>query len=394
MSLAGSEAAEARRKSRSTPGFYNIELGPSYWHFSSSLSLEYNDNVTFRDSGAQSDFLITPQFNAHLFWPLSEKNSLNLDVGFGYVFYLEHSELNRITITPGSELSFDLYAGDFWFNFHDRFSFQDATQDPTVANLSNNNNYEFFQNAAGVTATWDLNKVLVRLGYDHQDNFSLNSVGSDSSSELLSSSIGYALRPLVQIGVEASGGFSEFTQNSEFGTNHNNNATDATHWSVGGFYDSQLSQYMHVRAGAGYVSYLAKTGGLDDPPFDAFYVQLSLSHRLNQFINYSLSGGRNVTFGFSGGAIDLYFATLQGSWNLIRATSLSGGLTYEHGTELAVGTHETETFTRYGANISLGRTLTRKLSASIGYQFFWRESDLANRDYTENIFRLSFAYNF
>src|SRR4029077_17433808 len=83
----------------------------------------------------------------------------------GYSAYIIHPELSRFYITPGSELSFDIYSGDFWINFHDRFSIsENSYQDPTV---TGNGDYSQLQNALGVAATWDLNKVLVRGGYDH-----------------------------------------------------------------------------------------------------------------------------------------------------------------------------------------------------------------------------------
>ena len=113
MSLAGAEAAEARHKASSTTGFYNLKAGPTVWSFSSGLIFEYNDNITYRETDPESDFVLTPRVAAHSVWPVSDKNSIGLDVGMGYQFYTDHSELNRIIIDPGSELSFDLYAGDF-----------------------------------------------------------------------------------------------------------------------------------------------------------------------------------------------------------------------------------------------------------------------------------------
>jgi hypothetical protein len=393
MSLASAQAAEARRKARATTGYYNLQMGPTYWNFSSALSVEYNDNVNYSDVHKESDVIFTPQVNSHAIWPVSDKNSFNLDVGAGYQAYVDHPNLNRIIITPGSELSFDLYAGDFWINFHDRFSLQDASADPTVANVNNASDYSYFQNDVGLTTTWDLNKVLVRLGYDHQNSFALSGTGAENSSDLFFSSVGYALRPLTQAGIELSGGLSEFGNVPNSGTNQNN-SIDSTHWSAGAFYDTQLNQYIHVHASAGYIAYISESGGTNLPDFDGYYLQVALDHHLTQFMSYSLTAGRSISFGFSGGAIDLYSVNLQANWNIIRATTLSSSFIFEDGTQLSNGFEHPENFTRYGANIVLGCTLTRKLSATLGYQFYYRLSDQANRDYTVNIFRLSLAYKF
>ena len=119
-------------------------------------------------------------------WRISEKNSINLSLGTGYSAYAEHSEFNRVFMAPGSELSLDLYAGDFWISLHDRVSItEDAYEDPTMVG---NANYSQFQNTAGLTVTWDLNKLVYRLGYDHVGYTVLSGGGGcpDGTSEIMS----------------------------------------------------------------------------------------------------------------------------------------------------------------------------------------------------------------
>src|SRR5439155_18097119 len=155
MSLAGAEAAEARRKAASTLGYYNLKLGPAALRFGSSLGVEFNDNVNNAATNAEADVSFRPALNAQLLWPVTDQNSLNLNVGAGYSVYVQHPKLDQVFLTPGSELSFDIYAGNFWINLHDRVSITDnAYQDPTV---SGTGDYEQFQNALGISATWDLN---------------------------------------------------------------------------------------------------------------------------------------------------------------------------------------------------------------------------------------------
>ena len=115
-----------------------------------------------------------------MLWPVSDQNSINLALGGGYSAYVNNPNLDRAFITPDSELSFDLYAGDFWINLHDRFSITENTyQDPTVAGSGN---YSQLQNALGVATTWDLNKALVQVGYDHVNYDSLNGGNGQNSS--------------------------------------------------------------------------------------------------------------------------------------------------------------------------------------------------------------------
>jgi len=86
LSIASSQAAEARHRAESTVGFYNLKLGPTGWRFGTALAIEYNDNVDNQEVNPESDFIFRPQVNAQMIWPLSEKNSINLGLGVGILF--------------------------------------------------------------------------------------------------------------------------------------------------------------------------------------------------------------------------------------------------------------------------------------------------------------------
>ena len=125
--------------------------------------------------------------------------------------------------------------------------------------------------------------------------------------------------------------------------------------------------------------------------FKGIYAQIDLQHRLNEFVNYTLSGGRSISFAFYGGSVDLAYARLLANWRIMRKVSIGTSLEYEHGTQVTlIG----ETFDRYGGGITFSRRLTAKLTGSLGYQFYWRTSDLPGRNYSDNIVSLSFNYTF
>ena len=209
----------------------------------------------------EGDFIFRPQINTRMLWPVSDQNSINLALGGGYRLTSSNPNLDRAFITPGSELSFDLYAGDFWINLHDRFSITENTyQDPTVAGSGN---YSQFQNALGVATTWDLNKVIVKVGYDHVNYDSITggsgqNIGGQPSgySEVFSTSAGYALKPGMLLGVELGGSLITYTT-----TTTNTPYSNANQWNVGGFYDAPLSEYIHITAHAGYTVYSPESSG-------------------------------------------------------------------------------------------------------------------------------------
>jgi hypothetical protein len=392
MSIASEQSAEARRKAASTIDYYNLQLGPTAWNFAAGLGVDYNSNVNAASAGAQGDFIFRPQMNTRMRWPVSDVNSINLTLGGGYEVYVNNPKLDRAFITPDSELSFDLYVGDFWINLHDRFSISENTYtDPTVVNSGN---YSQLQNALGVATTWDLNKAIVKFGYDHVNYETLNGGSGQSSggppsgySEVFSTSAGYALKPGMLVGLELGGSLINYTT-----TTTNTPYGNANEWNVGGFYDAPLSEYIHITAHAGYTVYSPEaSGGTTSGDFAGMYGQLDITHRVNQFVAYTLSGGRTLNVAYYGGTIDRYFMHWQANWQILQKVTLGTSFIYEHGTELVAGA---ETYDQYGPGLSLSRPITAKLTSGLGYQLYWRDSNLAGRNYTVQVVSLSLSYRF
>jgi hypothetical protein len=393
MSMASAEASEARRQAALITDYYNLKLGPTTWNFGAGLETDYNSNVNNAESNPEGDFIFRPQINTRMLWPLSDRNSINLALGAGYSAYVQNRQLNRYFITPGSGLSFDLYAGDFWINLHDRFSItENSYQDPTVAGTGN---YAQLQNSLGVATTWDLNKAIVRVGYDHVNYDSLtsgngqNSVAQPSGySEVFSASAGYALKPGRLLGVELGESLITYTTITA-----NTLYSSANQWNIGGFYETQVSEYIHFTGHAGYTVFSPQLSGTltTSSDFTGVYAQLDIKHRVNQYLEYSLSGGRTISVAFSGGTIDRYFALWQANWAVLRKLTLSTSFSYEHGTQLS---GVAETYDQYGPGISLSRPITAKLTSSLGYQVYLRDSNLSGRNYTVNVVSLSFNYVF
>ncbi len=389
MSAASAEAARARSQAATTVDYYNLQLGRSYWSFAARLGADYDSNVNLSPTHPEYDFILRPEIDVRMLLPVSDKNSLNLSAGAGYSAYVMHSQLRRIYVTPDTAVSFDVYAGDFWINLHDRVSItENSYQDPTVFGSGN---FSQLQNAAGLGATWDLNKVILKLGYDHLTYATLsgNSGGqSDGHSEVMSFSGGCLLGPGLQVGLELGG------ERPHYDTSGTNALyTDAWQWSVGAFCEAQPGKYFHVRANAGYTRYLPefKNAATSAGDFSGIYAQLEVRHRLNQYMDYTLTAGRSLNFAFFGGTVDLYFARWNANWKIFLKTSVATSFDFEHGKQLGV---TAESFSRYGPAITLGRPITQKLSGSLGYRFYWRDSNLASRGYTSSIVTSDLSYRF
>jgi len=380
-SLAGEAAAAAKRKAATTIGYHNLKMGDLRLRLHASTELEANDNVNLSDQDPRSDLIVRPQARGTFLYPLTERNSLNLTIGAGYAFYLREDNLSRYFITPGSELSFDVFVGDCLINIHDRVSVsQDAYENPAA---TGSGNIGTFDNMAGVSATWDLHDVVLTTGYDHLLRRSTTSGFSqqNATSHAVHGSGGLKVNSFTIIGVDL--GATLIERETQSG---------GVQYNIGLSYRSQISQYLSVRAALGYTLYQ-----LDNPApgqskdLNAIYGSLAVQHRVNRIVSYSLEAGRDVQIGLFSDILDLYFARLQANWNLIHKVSLGTHLSYEWGTESGGAGDE---ITRYGGGISVGRGLTEKLSARLYYDLLVRNSNLPGREYLQNRVGLSLAYAF
>ena len=149
-------------------------------------------------------------------WPVTQVNDLNLSVAAGYSDYLQHQELNRFYINPGSGLSFNIYSGDFVINLHDRISItENAYQNQSV---NGNTINDSLQNTLGANALWDLNKALVMFGYDHGNYLALDSSQGasqglpDAASENFFLNGGVRLVPEILAGLETGFGLVHYSR--------------------------------------------------------------------------------------------------------------------------------------------------------------------------------------
>ena len=66
LSLAGEQAAEARRKAVANLDHDNLKLGPTTWSFDAALALEASDNIRLETQHPQSDLILRPEAGARM----------------------------------------------------------------------------------------------------------------------------------------------------------------------------------------------------------------------------------------------------------------------------------------------------------------------------------------
>src|SRR5262249_37667332 len=122
---------------------------------------------------------------------------------------------------------------------------RDSAGQPDIANTGF---YGGLNNTVGLSGTWDLEDVILNLGYDH-----INFVASsgqfsyaNSATEQVSSRAGLRVSPRLTVGAEGSIGFTAYDQQIL-----NNN----TGYNVGGYVDWRPGSYLQVKPRAGYTLY-------------------------------------------------------------------------------------------------------------------------------------------
>jgi hypothetical protein len=415
-SLAGESAAEARRQSIDKIP-YNLQLGPIKFRFSATMGVEYNDNINLTEDATaflpsptgpvlvttqqQSDFIFRPQINVNALWPVTQLNTLKLDLGVGYAFYLDHSSYNTnsILINPGSQLSFDVFVGDFRINLHDRFSLE---QDPVAElALSNVADYGRFQNTAGISALWDLNQAVATLGYDHYNFISTTSAFDylNRNAEMVTGSLAFTPNSVMAIGIEGSFVHTYYDQNV---------LNDSDTYSGGGFLETQITNYLKLRVAAGYqVINFDNTGLVNDShDLNDYYANALLTHRVSSVLSHSLAVGHETQLGINSNFIKLNYVRHTANWNVFYHTLLSTELFYEdaddsggsfvplNGVPFAFNPFVAEHIHRYGGALTLGYQLTQHVTLGLRYQYTQKDSDQPLRDYRQNRIAVDGTYSF
>jgi len=423
-SLAGQEASDAREQDVSRIP-YNLLLGPVRFRVGATVGVEYNDNINYADDGtavipnptgpgfitirsnSQDDVIVTPNLTLDAIWPVTQLNTLRLDLGIGYAFYLDHSknDTDYILVAPKSQIAFDIFVSDFRINIHDRMLLQ---QDPIQEGaLSNVVNYGRFENTAGLSVLWDLNKLLLQVGYDHYNFVSTTNRFDylNRNSEIVQGSAAFIVNPTITIGAEGNAVFTRYDQSV---------LSDNKDYSVGGFVEVALTNNLKVRAAGGYqwIDFDHNFVNFRFGPFvfvvpdqkdlQDYYVNGLIGHRINAQLSQTVSAGHENQLGVNSNYITLNYVRHTLTWNLIRNTLLSTEFFFEDAEEsggfagffspVAPGTGEH--FRRIGGAITLGYQLTPHVTLGVRYQGTSKDSNLLLRDYNQNRISVDGTYSF
>ena len=411
-SLAGADVADTRAPSAEEQN-YNLRLGPVRFLMSATAGFEYIDNISYSDVNRESDVVARLALDIRAIWALTRLNTLNFDLGIGFVRYIDHPDAtdNDLFITPGSQLAFDIYVADiFRINIHDAFDLrQDPVDEPTLSGVTD---FARFTNTAGVTVVADLNTLVLTGGYDHFNYLSLNSdydYLNRNAEQFLGSAV-YQLMPRTFLGVEGTYAITDYEKGVQ---------NDSTGGTIGLYFDITPTPYLRFIARGGYqyadfdgngsfkigsasinpifegyvpTDQLSNGAYRDQSRLSSFYWNLTINHRINAYLSENLSSGRENDLGLTSNYLEVNYVRYNVAWRALSNVTVGGDGFYENDQES--GGPFDEGLERYGGDVTLGYQFNLQLSATAHYAYIRKDSDVEFRDYYQNRVGVDVSYRF
>lgn len=384
----GDRSYEARNAPDFRPRDERMRIGPVNFGVGVAYGLEWNDNINLTSTNLESDLIHRPGVNLRAVWPATKDSTLSIGMGIGYVKYMDNSDLDQLTITPDSELAWDIPVEDFVFTLYDRVNYsQDAV---SQGGLSGTAQFPRLENTAGVRMLWRPSRYDFETGYAHYNFFS-DSSGFDylsRSSEQFFARVAYHFGAITRAGVEASGALTDYDSATR---------DDNQNVSFGPFVEWQLTRDLRITLRGGYVIYFFDSGASTNTNTDlsSYYFGLTVNHQLTDFITHGLTIDRSVQQGLNQGSGVTEGLTLSYNvaWAFHRRASLSVSPFYEHATEPQFGFEEE--YDRYGISVGVSYRFTDRLTTSVGYRYTSKDSNFVpSRDYQQSSVTFSANYQF
>jgi hypothetical protein len=382
-------------------------FGPVRFALGAYTEVEFNDNINVSEVNPLSDTLVRAGVNLGLIWTASPGSELRFGAGLGYLFYAKNPIYNGLEVSPDSALTWDVSFPDGKITFYDQFSYDRRVI--TESALSDTFTFPRLDNTVGARIEWTPGSEVFQAGYGH-DTFRTTSSAYqylNRSSEYFFARAGWRFAENTQAGAEASASFTQYDLPIQ-SDNYSVSAGPYANWQI------LPALRASIRGGWTHFHFENMPPPTARSAFDPYYFGLSVTHQLTDFLFHSLSITRDVRQGVIQGSDYVQQTTANYSvrWALTQHIALDATLTYEHGDQplpetvlIFVPTPDgyiprpstitrIETFNRYGAAAHVSWRIRDKLSASVGYILWQRDSNLAGMGYTQNSVSLRLDYSF
>lgn len=391
---------------------YNLKLGSAYVTFSAVLATSYTDNALQAPDGGdrQYDVTITPTLGASISWRPRENQGLRFDVGVGYRYSLQFSELNTLTLAPNSFLDYQFSIGDVTVTLFNSTSTPVGPRPEVVGQNNDPTSMDFnrIDNTLGVRAAWSpYQDMSISGGYSYALNRGFDDAFSSQNLDQHSVNLGTFFRAHPQLTFGVSGGYTmmRFVEPIQ---------NDMDTVSVGPVVSYSPTANLSISAQVGYTIVDAKQTGtvVDSSDFSGMTYGGSIGHRINKYLNHSVSGGFSVQPGVGANYSENYNLTysltaqvmqdlgVSASFNWTSFEQSSGGLylvpVVVNGVVVLVPAqlNVSQKADFYSMSVGTGYQITTKLNATVAYIYTLRASENALEEFDAHSANLTLTYRF
>lgn len=375
-------------------------LGPVQLSLGLYSSVSYSDNINYSQTDPVADAILRAGANVGFFWPATPQSDLSLSSRIGYAYYVKNPQLSYVEVAPNSALAWNVFFDDGWLTFFDQFSYsQNVANEPALSGIVI---FPVLDNTIGARVNWLPSQWQFQAGYSHDNYFSDSSAFEylNRSSEYFFTRGAWRFAENTQAGLEASASLTKYQVSAQSGTES---------ISVGPYAEWQITQAIHATLRGGPTLYFfdSSGGSSQGSSLNSYYVGLQVSHQLTDFLSHQIGVQRNVSLGVNAGSsyLEQLTANYSASLALTPKIALSANLSYVQGSQTFQNLvllfpgfgfllNQTENFDQYAVGPSVAWQFREKLAASLSYNYYLRESNIAGRGYKQNSVTLSLSYAF
>lgn len=368
---------------------YNLKWGPLMAHFQGGIGTEFNDNITLANSNRDADLSFSPNLNLGFIYPLNADHLLKLNIGAGYRFYLDRSDLNSIQLTPDSRLDYRFRVGPADILVYETFYVQaDPVSRPELSGVNQVDTGLFrrFNNVAGFRVELPIIKRTRMVGgYDHILDRSLTDAYKDIDrmDHIFSANVYHTLNSRMTVGLGSTYTIIDFSRKVQ---------NDGHTISVGPTFTVKLGRFVDLDLGLNYTSSeYDQTGSVSDrSDFSGVTWNASLNHQLNSKMMHYLRVQKTVNPGLGSNFTEQMGLQYGLVWRARSSMTFNSSFMYEM-IDISGGGEESDRFLWY---FSTGLALSRQLTAQIAYALALKESNISDRNYFQNRLTLDLRYDF
>lgn len=375
---------------------YNFKLGTATTDLVGTAQVEYDDNISNINTNKIDDIIIRLGLESKTLWPITELNSLTLDLDLGYRVYLDNSDLssnnNFLDVNPGSELALKWWIKNFSFKLYDNFNFTVDSGDVRVfvpsAGITNNLvEYAHIENRAGLDMMWDLNDLKVYFGYARDDvradKAAFNTL--DRTEHSIYATPMVLVNPSLSIGWVARFYWNEYDNGFQ---------NDSDGFLTGPTASYQLTTNTSVEADLFWhkANYDNSGTSADTSDINTWQSNFRLDQDLNERLSHSFQVQKASEYSSITNFQDSYTLTYRPTYRIKENLSIAGRFSYSDTEDSSLVNGEDSILRAYG--FVLYYDLSNKMALDTSYDYIVKTSNIASRNYNKNRVAVKLTYDF